>query len=273
MVHITTRIGAALALTASLAALPAGCGSNVDVSTGGAGGTGGDGGNSGCPATAPSLGTSCTTLETCKYGPTDCPAVFTCENNAWSAAPAPCPPSCPADVPANGAACNVEGAVCNYPDPSCGDAGADATCDGGHWSISQYGPGCIPYCPSEIPVEGQSCSGCCLPPSCPYFDPNGCVVDVSCNAGVWTFGEPACPPPSACAKHTTSAACVQDAACRWLVEGCGGIPQPFPPGCYPAADCQSDADCASGTCKEITFDPCWNGDCNVCSSNAKVCLP
>jgi hypothetical protein len=133
----------------------------------------------------------------------------------------------------------------------------------------------MPVCPATLPPAGSACDGCCAATGCQFPQPDGCAITASCGAAAtWVYEGTTCPPPSGCASLGTSAACIQNPSCRWLVTGCSGVPQKFVDGCYPAADCQSNADCVAGTtCQVAIIDPCWAGDCASCASDAWVCMP
>lgn len=231
-------------IAAVLAASLLGCGANVS-GTGSTGGNGGNGGNGG--------GSTCSAADHCA-------------------------PTCPATRPTDGAACPLEGMECEYHDvPGCDEAFADATCTGGVWSVTQGGPACLGTCMSTTPTLGATCSSCCVAAGCKYFDSAGCVVEITCT-GVWTAGPASCPAPSPCAKHGQQADCQADTACRWLVGSTcpenEGPPPPFPQGCYPAADCATDADCTGGaTCQQVDVDPCPGGDCSACKKAVHICVP
>ncbi len=84
----------------------------------------------------------------------------------------------------------------------------------------------------------------------------------------------AAPPPAGCSQHTMASDCTQDAACRWLVQGCEYPSPQLALGCFPAADCASNADCGGGTiCTMVSYDPCWEKKCDACSALADVCVP
>lgn len=69
--------------------------------------------------------------------------------------------------------------------------------------------------------------------------------------------------------------CTNANGCRWMAyAGCPSSPQDFPQGCYPVADCASDADCPMGsTCTMVEVDPCPSGDCGACTKQAQICVP
>lgn len=63
------------------------------------------------------------------------------------------------------------------------------------------------------------------------------------------------------------------AGCRYLVPGCTDPALPEA-GCFPADDCQTDADCGAGlTCQDAVYDPCAGEDCDACGASARICLP
>ncbi len=68
-----------------------------------------------------------------------------------------------------------------------------------------------------------------------------------------------------------------DPAQTYLTPGCGPNEVEWAPGCYDSAAldaCSSDADCGEGLqCADITYDPCWNSDCEACGASATLCLP
>jgi hypothetical protein len=269
-----------LALLAAffLAVVPAACTSTVNTN------------GSGCPdsglppegSSCPELGQTCGQLDECGYGQQ---AVCTSDGwviNWYDPGPDECgcgvdcpppPPTCPDTQPADGSACSDEGATCQYGDPSCNEAGADATCTGGAWSVSQYGPACVLTCPAALPVAGTPCDGCCLASDCAYLDATGCPIQIACENGVWVTSATQCTPTSACATLDMNA-CGSAQGCRWIaLPGCPSSPQSFPQGCYPVDDCASDADCNGETCKAVEVDPCPFGDCNACTKPAAICVP
>jgi hypothetical protein len=74
-----------------------------------------------------------------------------------------------------------------------------------------------------------------------------------------------------CKPHAASGACSADPQCRWLAPGCGAAPAPE--GCYPIDDCAEGTSCGNGGgCVQASADPCWAGDCNVCSADVFICV-
>ena len=221
-------------------------------------------------------GQTCGELDACGSGPQ-----AVCLDGAWTinrhdecGCGLSCEPSCPDTQPMVGSACSDEGAMCSYTDPSCNQAGADATCLGGVWSVSVFGPSCVPTCPATLPAEGTPCNACCLSSTCAYLDASGCPVGAVCTNGVWVTSAKACTPTSQCATLDESQ-CLGAQACRWMtyVTGCLTGQGGFPQGCYPADDCTSDAECNGGTCSKVEVDPCPGGGCSPCASEAHICVP
>ncbi|MFT3769771.1 MAG: hypothetical protein QM820_30405 [Minicystis sp.] len=238
----------------------------------------------GCPESLPPEGGACSVenlvcgqLDECGHGPQ-----AVCKGGSWEIDyhdPGPtdccgvsCPPACPDEQPDDAAPCSSEGAQCSYTNSSCAEAGADATCVSGVWHVSQYGPACQPFCPTTRPVEGTSCDGCCLQDHCNFLDESGCPAAFSCTNGVWVSEPSSCAPTSDCFTKDMGA-CLGDPACRWLVyPGCPSGQPGFAQGCYPAADCTSDADCGGSACLTVEVDPCPGADCNACVAEAHICL-
>lgn len=276
---------AILLLTAAAA-----CSSTVATNDGG-GGSGGCHDTAFCAASCPKDGLppeggscpvdgqACGQLDECGFG-----AQAVCTDGSWvinwydpadeCGCGIACPTPCPTTQPANGDACTFEGVTCPYTDPSCADAGAEATCSGGVWSVSQFGPSCLGLCPATLPATGTPCSGCCVATGCTYLDESGCPALLACENGFWAVSPSACTPVSACATFDMNE-CFNANGCRWMAHpGCPSVPQSFPQGCYPVADCASDADClGGGHCQMVEADPCPGADCNACKTQATICVP
>jgi len=194
--------------------------------------------------------------------------------------------TCPPSEPHEGEPCNLVGMSCTYPVATdCAKSDDIATCaPNGAWTITYENEGCCNdpcscggscggTCPSMLPAQGDPCDSEVDGFPCLYDTSTPCgVVSVTatCNSGAWNVTPPPCVGTGDCTIYTASEACLSDPACRWLVPGCG-MPTTVE-GCYPATDCVEGTVCASGqSCLKIVFDPCWNGDCSVCSADAFVC--
>lgn len=272
--HQTKRIGLLAVLLLAFAAVPAACSSTVAT-------------KDGCPESGlPDEGSACSTegqlcgeLDACGNGPQ-----AACRGGTWEiddhdpadgacGCGVPCESPCPATQPMSGSACGIDGTTCSYANPSCDEAGATATCSGGAWSVDAFGPSCLPICPTAQPVAGTPCNGCCAASNCAYLDAGGCPSHVSCENGVWVATADDCTPSSSCAPLAMGE-CTNANGCRWMEYSTCSPVQEFPQGCYPAADCATDADCSGGTtCKMVEADPCPAGDCNVCVAEAHICAP
>lgn len=253
----------------------AGCGGNVAVDERGAAGSGGAGGKapSACPAASPAVGAPCSGPTQCVYGNDTCKQSVECVSGHWTSGPVVCS-TCPAATPTFGDPCSTEGASCTYTDPSCSEAGAQATCAKGLWDVVSFGPACAPSCPVTPPVDGAPCNACC-DDFCSYLPTPGCApVYATCDSGAWSISSEGCAPsPLGCLQHTTPVACANDVSCRWLEPGCSVNALPFE-GCFNKAECTSDTQCGPGqVCWKGDYDPCWNMGCNACSATTFVCLP
>ncbi|MDI3287508.1 hypothetical protein [Polyangium sp. 15x6] len=293
--NLTKRIGALAALFLA-AAVTTACGNAVvSGGNGGDGGTGatnsGGGGSGGCqdpaqcepscPEFSLSLGLCsvegqvCSYTDKCGYGP-----VAECTDGAWDITyydPAgcgcDCEEPCPAEKPVHGSACDINYTGCWYPDPLCDGGGAEASCDGETWYVSETGYACQRTCPDTLPVDGTPCDACCSSDTCAYLDASGCPAQIACENGVWVSSPSSCTPTSACAMLDMNQ-CGNAQGCRWLAyPDCFAVQGGFPQGCYPVDGCSSDADCNGGTCEGVAVDPCPGADCNACQELAGLCLP
>ncbi|MDD1750759.1 MAG: hypothetical protein LUO89_12905 [Methanothrix sp.] len=187
----------------ALVVVAAGCGGVVSGSDGGPGsdgGTGSDGGGGGggCPASQPTVGAACSTLNMqCEYGSNpnpSCNQLFECTSSGWvdQSSGGACPPSslCPSSytsVPA-GQSCSPDTLTCAYPDGEC----ICTTNFGGPQSQTARWD-CIPAtngCPSPRPDIGASCSQPGL--DCNYGACSG-GVDLVCKDGRWQQQNIPCP--------------------------------------------------------------------------------
>ncbi|WP_170229128.1 hypothetical protein [Polyangium fumosum] len=304
---LTKRIGLLAALF--LVVLAPAC-KNAEVTGGpgenlGGGGTGGTGGASDggggtggcqdpapCPVSCPGDGTPpggpclvegevCVDFDECGYG-----MRVACEDGFWSTSVhdpgphacgcgAPCIDPCPEAQPVPGSACDGDFYECSYPEPMCDGNENVAMCKGGTWVLSYHG--CLKPCPDTLPAEGTPCNACCASSTCAYLDTSGCPAQIACENGVWASSAASCTPSSACAT-LDKGPCSHAQGCRWMqwmpIGTCDSLPEGgFPQGCYPVADCASDADCKGGTCKAVAVDPCPDGDCNMCADLAHLCVP
>jgi hypothetical protein len=270
----TTRRFRSFGWLSTLVCVIAACGGNVlvDESTGGSGATGGSA-PSACPASVPASGAPCNGGVECSFELANCHQSATCVSGQWVTGPLVCP-TCPATAPSFGEPCGAEGAVCDYPDPSCSGAGAQATCKGGLWNVVYFGTGCAAACPVDPPVNGAPCNGCCED-VCSYLPIPGCApVVATCEGDAWSMSGGGCaPPPPTCLQHGNPVACANDVSCRWLVPGCSPNALPFE-GCFAKTECTSDSECGPGQlCWKGDYDPCWNKACDTCSATTFVCLP
>lgn len=276
MAHLLFRLGLPAAL------LLAGCsGEVVLASSGGAGGTGSQTTtNTGsststknpdeCPPAAPAPAAPCSDGLTCTYGTPQCEQTFLCNKGKWTALAIECAGSCPPNAPVSGTPCTGN-QQCDYPDPSCSAAGTEATCSGGAWIVSSFGPACAPSCPFSPPSDGQACDSCCNGP-CTYPLEPGCSVSAECLGNKWVTTVPPCVPPAPCFTYTDPMSCQGDFQCRWLVPSCGG-PLSLPEaGCYSKVQCEKNIDCEPDeVCSQVSVDPCWNSPCNACSGTTTIC--
>lgn len=155
-------------------------------------------------------------------------------------------PECPAEAPAEGAACPCEEQVCDFAkdDPYLDRKG---TCIDGSWEISEaFGnPPFEPYedtCPAEPPREGAPCrfpaNEDCVYPWCD--NPEG--IQANCVEGFWRVSETSCnPPPNLCGTYGDDC----DTTCPSEV--------PFP-----------QAPCA-------VSEPCHYGDCGGAPTHTATC--
>jgi hypothetical protein len=158
--------------------------------------------------------------------------------------------ACPADPPADGAACGGPAGDCHYPVACCGDT--IATCTAGHWKV-QLGP-CIeepqpPPCPDTEPKDGTPCvEQGCLPITCPYGTCPGSMQTAafaSCQGGTWVVTKQCdtggIPPGGACGPDADGGVCAAGLACCYPcgMPGCKNTCvkacDPSTPGC--AAGC------------------------------------
>lgn len=244
-----------------------------------------------CPNGVPTLGTSCPEEGECTYT-SECSSdiIATCEaDGTWDVeytgtCNPPPPVECPTATPIDGDDC-FEPQNCSYGDP-CGGS-VNASCDGVTWTVEYSNDTCNPPppCPGELPEEGSECN------LTPGGVPEGCVFAAETPCGVqmvggvclqsaegtfvWDLEVPECNPQvPACETYTNSALCDADTTCRWLTPGCDEGPSVvFDTGCYPIADCTANGCEAEEACTQITFDPCWNSNCDACGAQANVCLP
>jgi len=180
-----------------------GCGGVTAGSIDGDGGGGGDDGGGpsrGCPVSAPSIGSGCSTesLE-CEYGNDprwSCNTVTRCKGGAWSKVqsndstcptPATNPAACPASRTQASGACSVEGTACNYEGHwcACGFNGGPWMIDGGN-SSWQCGGGTFASCPATRPHIGSACPKTML--ECDYGVcglPQGLSVECGANTLTW----------------------------------------------------------------------------------------
>jgi hypothetical protein len=122
---------------------------------------------------------------------------------------------CPAQLPSNGTACNVDSSLhCDWTH-KCGFE-SSGSCDLGQWNISAYNPP-APGCPTSLPVSGAPCTCDYAQGGCPY--PNGMCngklqyVLASCMPGsTWQIEVPTCNPPAVFDAGTPDANTPVDAA-------------------------------------------------------------
>jgi hypothetical protein len=206
-----------------------------------------------------------------------CPPSYECIDGQWQDTAGACPePLCPASEPYDDVACVMEGQDCQYPyEFGCDTEPSEITyrCMNGFWSaITPY---CSkePVCPSALPIDGSDCSGWETAWDCYYDVTVECSQDQDvayayCNADwVWEVDMPA-----SCegCNYADPATCEADAACRWLVPGCGENPL-LGEGCHPVADCAPDSCGDGGTCSSYDANPCWNQPCDACSAPVSIC--
>jgi hypothetical protein len=195
----------------ALALLCAGCGSKVDVGTGGtgaggagAGGAGAGGAGSGlCPAAEPSGGSCAGVPEgfRCTYGDSvrpECRDDWVCSNGQWVTTKGVCvmPPAgdCNFSAPPTGQICATEGGVCTLDTTIC----ICSSCSLGpcmvpppKWSCA--GPPTTPGCPATVPNDGSGCEQEGL--MCSYgLICSGSGAQVTCKDGAWLWENAiACP--------------------------------------------------------------------------------
>jgi hypothetical protein len=183
-------------------------------------------------------------------------------------------PACPDVKPSTNTPC-TEPLTCEY-NEGCVEV---YWCEEGQWHMTSgcNPPPVEPPCPSEAPASGTPCSEVA---SCDYTVDHGCgpqTDTATCDGAVWTvqWGGPSCnpPPPDYCVSYKTEAECGADAACRWLVPGCG-MPALPEAGCFSVTDCAGDFDCpiSGGTCQEVSINPCHNQPCDACGMTVSVCV-
>jgi hypothetical protein len=244
--------------SASLFALA--CGSTVINDDDGTGG----GGGSDCGPPPPQSGDGW------------CPTSYECIDGQWHDTPGVCPePECPASEPYDSVACVLEGQDCQYEvEWGCDEEYSEVTytCMDGVWvEISNY---CQPppKCPDALPVDGSDCAGWDYAYDCSYQVPNACGIEddyayVYCDGTSWTVDM-----KSTCGEcsYEDAASCEANAACRWLVPGCGDNPLPAE-GCAPIDDCAPDSCTGGATCSTYDANPCWNSPCDACSAPVSIC--
>jgi len=191
------------------------------------------------------------------------------------------PSTCPAEFPPYQSACTQPGLECTYPSDGCPPV--TVACESGTWQV-QPGPTCNPPppdCPPERPEQGSACTqigNTCFFPSEVYCADED--VAYCGNGGTWELSFSYCnpPPPDACFYAPTEEECLAyGSMCRWLVPGCADTTAPPPaleqPGCFPSADCASNANCwGEDTCQARVYNPCYNQACDACGATAMVCL-
>jgi hypothetical protein len=204
-----------------------------------------------------------------------CPAYWSCIDGEWMDTAGACPDPCPEVQPSSGEACNAPiGHTCTYQGYPCGDQPATITMECTNEGWVTLVPRCLPEpeCPDEVPIAGGDCSEWPLAYACPYEVETACglkLANASCDGSSWSVTlDSTC---ESCAELDSAAACSADAACRWLVPGCGEPPLETE-GCYPAANCNDDCD-EGEQCTMVVHNPCWNDLCDQCGAEANVCLP
>ncbi len=226
-------------------------------------GTGGDGGSE-CGPPPPGSGNGW------------CPAIYACIDGEWQDTSGACPePECPASAPPEGETCLLENQACNYGAGPClqDPPGDFYRCVNGAWFLESA---CEPVsdCPDGLPIDGSDCTGWENANDCYYDITVPCsadqdVADASCDVSTLTW-KVAMPASCEGCPYADAASCEADAACRWLVPGCGENPL-VAAGCAPVADCAPDS-CADGaTCSTYDAHPCWNTLCDSCSAPVSIC--
>lgn len=151
---------------------------------------------------------------------------------------------CPAEVPANGTACDGFDPElrCEYDGPT-GCPATVAECTEGQWDVpllicnppfQQVG------CPEEMPTAGTSCSRYEPGTDCEY-NSTGCTNSFYCADGTWQDQSPTCNPPPT------------------VVDECPSAEPPAGASCYgyePGLDCEYNADSSCPTnivCEDGTW--------------------
>jgi hypothetical protein len=167
-------------------------------------------------------------------------------------------PSCPADVPVSGEACNQcsspIGQPCEYAD--CPASKVLAVCDGERWSV--HASTCdIPGCCATDTECGAGLM--CVSTVCKAPAAEGCWRDTDCADGSMCSGAFVCPCNADCDSIDYPGTCIAaDASCCRDDASCGngrcvsGMCKP-PLG---GGTCWSDRDCFGGTCYGARVCPC-----------------
>lgn len=208
-----------------------------------------------------------------------CPPAYECIDGEWVDTAGACPePTCPADMPAEGAACEMLGQTCAYEsDEPCGDySEVSALCTETGWVLTKLfcSPG--PVCPEALPEVGGDCSEWSEAYFCNYNVETPCGAewtDVYCDTAAeiptWTLENGlTC---DNCRDFSSVEACSASASCQWLWPGCGEAP--IVVGCYPKEGCDVLGCEESWACSEVSYDPCYNKECDGCSAAYMTCLP
>jgi hypothetical protein len=252
-----------------------------------------------CPAEQPAAGSDCSQNgSACNYVD-ECghDVEVTCEDFAWqvstSASCNPPPPVCPDEPPAAGEFCDAIGNLCTYHvGDFCDERVVEATCTATGWEVEEYWEStCNPppaECPAAAPIAGSECEyqpdtidG--YPSYCPYTAQTPCgeaIVEGRCEPNeesiiVWNVTVPACTAtPEQCQIYDLDIACAADAGCAWRAPGCETEGAPLvEAGCYPSLDCTVEGCGTWGSCETVTYNPCYNSDCDACAAETSVCVP
>jgi hypothetical protein len=177
--------------------------------------------------------------------------------------------ACPNTPPEVSEPCDAV-AVCGYGDAPCGSSFA---CVDGVWESAG---GCTQppaECPAKLPTMGAPCK--VAGQACTFTFPGSCsgVFVATCDPDAqWAITDetPPCMPPTPCG-YADTVTCQADAACRWIVPGCGSPGAIFSAGCFVKA-CTADADCGAGQlCEMIDINPCFDSNCQACSASSTLC--
>lgn len=182
--------------------------------------------------------------------------------------PYACLPSgdCPAEPPFS-QTCNSEGLSCSWgTECCCGDCfpSTQCSCEGGSWACLATDACMIPSC------EGRACD---TDDDCASFSSLGVCVDGVCQGDS---------PAARCASlDRDTCETISSVACEW-VEPPGCMPPPDgvslgAAGCFPAAQCENDADCGAGyVCEPQMYAAprCYWEEplCDACVEQRSLCV-